>query len=274
MPRLNGFSAKAMPSRQAASAACAWATHCRGVRPPCSLTLSFGRPCKASSSCEPMPSDPPRPRSGIRWREMGMYHAPLPLLLAEHHAGARDECRVVVVEVARRRLLAGPLPTGVAMAPHHGEIAGDDATNVEGRPIARLHVLPVELPQTCPVVAAVVGVAVEIEKGRLGRWAEERLQVLPIKPGIHVEVLLMQRENGLSVFGGAPNQTCFTHRYGLHVRQVTSLERAVEYRAAYGPTQRQPSAGVHACRRGASLIRGASTMRVQCQMLRHMCRNS
>ena len=119
------------------------------------------------------------------------------------------------MEVARWRLGADPLPTGVAMAPHHGEIAGDDAPDVEGRPRARLHVLPVELPQTRPVVAAVVGVTVEIEKGRLGRRAEERLQVLPIKPGIHVEVLRMHRENGLPVFGGAPNQSCVTHRYGL-----------------------------------------------------------
>src|SRR5438093_5249830 len=106
---------------------------------------------------------------------MGMHHAPLPSLLAEHHAGAREECRVVVVDVARRRLCAGPLPTGVAMAPHHGEIAGDDATDVAWRPIARLHVLTVELPQTRPVCAAVVGVAVEIEKCRLGRRAEDRL---------------------------------------------------------------------------------------------------
>src|SRR5262249_5931608 len=136
MPRLNGFSAKAMPSRPAASAACAWATHCRGVRPPCSLTLSFGKPCKASSSRAQRPSDPTRPRPGIRWREMGMHHAPLPLLLAEHHAGARDECRVVVVEVARRRLGAGPLPTGVARAPHHSEIARDDAPEGTGAPIA------------------------------------------------------------------------------------------------------------------------------------------
>src|SRR5262249_20554865 len=133
MPRLNGFSAKAMPSRPAASAPCAWATHCRGVMPPCSLTLSFGRPCKASSSRAQRPSDPPRPRPGIRWRKMGMHHAPLPLLLAEYHAGVRDEGRVVVVEVARRRLGASPLPTGVAMTPHHGEIAADDAPDVEGR---------------------------------------------------------------------------------------------------------------------------------------------
>src|SRR4029434_2940844 len=103
-------------------------------------------PCSAALSGAQRPSDPIRPRPGIRWREMGMHHAPLPLLLTEHHAGARDECRVVVVEVARRRLCAGPLPTGVAMAPHHGEIAGDDATDVEWRPIARLHVLPIELP--------------------------------------------------------------------------------------------------------------------------------
>src|SRR5262245_52794406 len=111
-----------------------------------------------------MPSDPGRSRPRIRWREMRMHPAPLPLLLAEHHAGARDELRVVVVEVARRRLRAGPLSAGVTMAPYDGEIAGNDATDIERRPIARLHVLTVELLQLRPVVAAVVGVAIEVEK--------------------------------------------------------------------------------------------------------------
>ncbi len=120
--------------------------------------------------------------------EMRVHHAPCAVLLAERHGRARDELGVVVVDVLRRRLLAGPLPPRLAMAPHHRELAGDYAADVERRPVGRQHLLAVELPQPDPVLAAAVSVPVQIEERRLGGRAEQRLQVLPVEPRIDVDV--------------------------------------------------------------------------------------
>src|SRR6185436_16123333 len=151
MPRANGFSANQTASMPAASAARACSTHSAGVMPPCSRTLSrgsFGT------------SHPARTWAGIGRREMRVHHPPLAVLLAEHHGRARDELLVAVIDVLGRWLRAGPLPPCVAMAPHHREVAGHHATDVERRPIGRRHVLAVEFPEPRPVVAGVVGVAV------------------------------------------------------------------------------------------------------------------
>ncbi len=72
--------------------------------------------------------------------------------------------------------------------------------------IAGLHVLHVELPQSGPVLAALVGVAIEVEIGRLWRCAEDRIQIFPVEPRIHIDVLLMQPEDLLPVLVGAANQ--------------------------------------------------------------------
>src|SRR6187402_2074825 len=158
MPRAKGFSANQTASMPAASAARACSAQACGVIPPCSRTLSLG-------SFADMPLDAARPRAGISGREMRVHHAPGPLLLAEHHGRARDEFLAAVVDVLRRRLLAGPLSFGVAMAPDHGEIAGHHAADIERRPVGRRHVLTVELPEPDPVVPALISMAVEVEIG-------------------------------------------------------------------------------------------------------------
>src|SRR5205814_4336416 len=106
---------------------------------------------------------------------------------AEHHRRTRDEFGVVVIDIFWRRLLAGPLPPRLAVAPHDAEIAGHDAADVERRPIGRSDVLAIELPEPNPVVAAVVGVAVEIEVDRVRRRTVDRRETLPIEAGVHVD---------------------------------------------------------------------------------------
>src|SRR4051794_9247463 len=60
-------------------------------------------------------SHPAGARAGIGGREMHVHHAPGAVLLADHHGRAGDELRAVVVDIARRRLLAGPYPFGLAV---------------------------------------------------------------------------------------------------------------------------------------------------------------
>jgi hypothetical protein len=122
---------------------------------------------------------------------MGVDHAPLSIVLAEDHRRAGNELRIVVVYVARRRHFARPLPPGLAMAPDDREIICDCATNVIGRPITGLHVLPVELPKPGPVVATIVGMTIEIEVSCLGLRTENWLEVSPIEARIEVELLFM-----------------------------------------------------------------------------------
>src|ERR1043166_4757816 len=200
MPRLNGFSANQTPSNPTASAACACATHCCGVSPPCRRRLRRGNFGKEGCS------NAARARAGFAGREMRVNDAPLPVLLAKHHGRARNELAVVVFEVARRRLLAGPLAPRLAVTPHDREVAGDGAADVVGRPIGGADVLLIELPQLRPVFAADVGVTVEIEVGRLRRRAEQRLEILPIKPGVHVEIGFVQPQDFLAVLLAAADK--------------------------------------------------------------------
>src|SRR6516165_4139116 len=170
-PRPNGFSASQMEANPLASAHSASATERRASIPPCRRTLSF-----AAVGISDARLHPARARCGACRREMRVHHVPL----------------AVVVDALRRRLLAGPVAPGAAMAPDHGHVAGDDAAEVERRPVARLHVLSVELPEPEPVVASPVGVTVEIEEHRLGRLAPDRIELFPIEAGIGVDVIVVQ----------------------------------------------------------------------------------
>src|SRR5436190_2942076 len=115
---------------------------------------------------------------------MGMNDAPLAGLLAEHHGGAGDEFVAAVMNILRRRLLAGPVPPGATMAPDHRHVVGHDPTDIEGRPVARIHVPSVVLPKTEPVVTSLVRVPIEIEEQRLRCLAPDRIQLLPVETGI------------------------------------------------------------------------------------------
>ena len=70
---------------------------------------------------------------------------------------------------------------GSCDGPHHGEFVADHAADVVRRPVARLHVLCVELPQVGPVLATPVGVAVQVEEHGLRGRAPDRLQFLPVE---------------------------------------------------------------------------------------------
>src|SRR5262245_9093475 len=252
-PRLNGFSANQTESNPFASARRARSSERRGSMPPCKRTLSFGR----SVTLEPRLLSSPRTRGPIsqrptrvaRWvpacagttagkicrtqdtsshaagaragtglGKVRVHHPPIAALLAEHHGRAGDELVAGVMDVLRRRLLADPVAPGAAMAPHHGHAVGHDAADVERGPVARLHVLPVELPETEPVVAPLVGVAVEIEEQRLGRLAPDRIEHLPVEAGIGVDIVRMQTENLLAVLLRAADETRFGHLfpYSIH----------------------------------------------------------
>src|SRR5215472_4963447 len=86
------------------------------------------------------------------------------------------------------------------MTPDDGQIIGHRAADVIGRPIRGLNVLPVEPPKLTPVLAAMVGMAIEIEVSCLGGRTENGLKVLPIEPRIEIEVLFVEFQYFLTVF--------------------------------------------------------------------------
>src|SRR5947208_1458270 len=97
-------------------------------------------------------------------------------------------------------------------APIVGFLAKDHGrAGVERRPIARRHVLSVEFPQPKPMLAAFIGVAVQVEEHRLGRLAPDRLEFLPIEAGIGVDVVGVQLEDPLAVARGAADEIGLRH---------------------------------------------------------------
>src|SRR5690242_15725061 len=97
---------------------------------------------------------------------MDVHDPPVAQFLAEYHRRARNELGAV----ASRRgwwLLADPFRFGVPLAPDDCEVIGDDPADIERRPIAARDVALVELPQPRPMLAALVGVAIEVEKNRV-----------------------------------------------------------------------------------------------------------
>src|SRR5205823_6325208 len=127
-------------------------------------------PDRAGQRCEAVPvaftarsSDAAGPRARRGLGEMHMDNAPVHVLLAEYHCRARD----VLVAVAARthgRFLTNPIRAGVAMAPDNRQLIRHDAANVKRSPIAARDVLLVELPEPCPMRAAVISVAIEVEE--------------------------------------------------------------------------------------------------------------
>src|SRR5262245_53654544 len=146
-----------------------------------------------------------------RFGKMRVHDAPAADFLAEHHGRAGDELIAAVVDVLGRRRGAGPIAFGAAMAPDHRHVVGHDAAEVERRPVARLHVLPVEFPQPEPMFTSVVGVPVEVEEHRLGRRAPDRLELLPIEAGIGVDVVGVQLQDLLAVALGTADEVGFRH---------------------------------------------------------------
>ncbi len=61
------------------------------------------------------------------------------------------------------------------------------------------------------MLAAFVGMAVEVEEQRLGRLAPDRLELLPIEAGIGVDVVGMQLEDALAIARGAADEVRFRH---------------------------------------------------------------
>jgi len=142
---------------------------------------------------------------------MRVHHAPVAVLLAEHHGRAADEFLSAIMDVGGRRLLPRPLPSGAAMAPDHGHVLGDDSSEVERSPIARLHVLAIELPQPKPVIASVVGMAIEVEEHRLRCLAPDAIELLPVEARIGVDILRVQLQQLLAIALRAADQIPLGH---------------------------------------------------------------
>src|SRR5262245_54305683 len=96
-----------------------------------------------------------------RFGEMRVHDAPVAPLLAEYHGRAGNELLSAVMDVLGWGRLSGPLALGAPMAPDDRHVVRHHAANVEGRPVARSHVLTVEFPEPEPMVAALVSVTVE-----------------------------------------------------------------------------------------------------------------
>src|SRR5712692_1349056 len=101
-------------------------------------------------------SNTARPWARISDREMRVHHAPVSAFLMEDHGRAREELVALVVNLARRTVLAHPVAVRIAVAPDDRHLVGDHTADVERSPIGSLHVLLVERPQAAPVIGAVI----------------------------------------------------------------------------------------------------------------------
>src|SRR6202162_4760347 len=109
---------------------------------------------------------------------MHVHDAPIALLLAEHHRRTGDMLGAVAARPGRR-LSADPVGFGMPVTSIDGKSAGNDAADVERRPIAAGHVLLIKLPEPGPVLAALVGVAIEVEEHAFRGAAPDLRQRLP-----------------------------------------------------------------------------------------------
>src|SRR5215831_15396962 len=150
---------------------------------------------------------------------MCVDNAPTAGFLAKRHGGAGDELLAAVMNVLGRRHLSSPLAFGAAMTPDDRHVIGDDAADIERRPVTRRHVLPIEFPQPQPMLAALVGVAIEVEEGRFGRSAPDRLKLLPIEAGIGVDILGVQLEDLLAVVLGPADEIGLRHGFSSSKRE-------------------------------------------------------
>src|SRR5580704_11017924 len=122
---------------------------------------------------------------------------PVARLLAECHGRTRDE--ILTVGPRWTGLITEPFGAGVALAPDHREIAVDDAADIERSPIAAHDIILVVLPQPRPLLAALVGMAIEVEEHGLRRAAPDFLQLLPIEAGVGIEVLVHALEQAAAI---------------------------------------------------------------------------
>src|SRR5712691_8882342 len=156
-------------------------------------------------------SNPAWPRARISDREVRVHHAPVAAFLMEDHGRAREKRVALVVNLARRPVLADPIAVAIPVAPDDRHLVGDHAADVERGPIGALDVLLVERPQPAPVLGAVIGVAVQIIEGGLGKLAPDRLQLLPFDVPIGHDVVVKQLQELFPIAFGAAKQFCLAH---------------------------------------------------------------
>src|SRR6516225_7870339 len=161
-------------------------------------------------------SDAAWPRAGIGFREMRVHDPPFPPFAAEHHGGAGDELLPLVVNVARGLVFPHPLASGLAAAPDHGHLCGDDAADVERRPIGALDVVLVEGPQPTPMVGAIVGVTIEIEECRFLQLAPHGLYAVPVEVAIGDDVFVQQPQKLRAVVFGTADELCIAQLWLGH----------------------------------------------------------
>lgn len=136
---------------------------------------------------------------GACFGEVHVDYAPFAAFLAEHHRRTRDEI-LVCMALARTRVATDPTQLGLAMAPGDGDVHTNDSADVVRNPLPSRHMLLVILPQLHPVIAAIVGVTVEVEEHGLGRTAPQLVaQGLPIEFRIGLKVRLLLREHLFAV---------------------------------------------------------------------------
>ncbi len=69
----------------------------------------------------------------------------------------------------------------------------------------------VERPQPAPVIGAVIGVAVQIIEGGLGKLAPDVLELLPFDVPIGDDVVVKQLQELFPIAFGAAKQFCLAH---------------------------------------------------------------
>ena len=94
-----------------------------------------------------------------------------------------------------------------------------------GRPVAARDVVLVELPQPRPMLAALVGMAVEVEKHRFWRGAPDVLQFDPVEAGVDIEVLVHPFEDALAVGGRSADQPLGVQFRRRHYRLANGGDR-------------------------------------------------
>src|SRR5467141_2868696 len=129
---------------------------------------------------------------------MHVHDAPVTRFLAEQHRRARDE-RNAVSPRLWGRVPTDPFRLRAPFAPDDGEIVRYDAAEVEWRPITAPDVRLIELPQPGPLLAALVGVTVQVEKNCLRCAAPDVLQLSPVEAGIGLEIFVHAFQDARSI---------------------------------------------------------------------------
>src|SRR5580704_17536213 len=177
------------------SAAMATSVVSRGAAEP-SITVPFWMSSDQDPVC---PSHSAGAWSRVHFREMRVHDPPLPGFLLEHHRRPRDKFVALIMNFAWRTIGADPATMGIAVTPDYGHFIGNDAADVERRPVGPLNVLLIEGPQATPMVRTLIRMTIEIVEGGLRQRAPDRLQFVPVKMRVGQNVFVKQLQQPLPI---------------------------------------------------------------------------